>query len=81
VTTKTPISSTPANPPPPKTPPYPAHWETVADLRVFRTSAGEWEKLIVWRTDMRKRGWKLLKISSDGPEIVAIFGRTKIKDA
>jgi hypothetical protein len=26
---------------------------------------------------MRKRGWKLLKVSSDGPEMVAIFGRTK----
>jgi hypothetical protein len=57
--------------------PYPQHWENVADLRVFRTSAEEWEKLIGWRTDMRKRGWKLLKISSEGPEIVAIFGRTK----
>jgi hypothetical protein len=26
---------------------------------------------------MRKRGWKLLRVSSDGPEMVAIFGRTK----
>ena len=57
--------------------PYPQHWENVADLRVFRASAEEWEKLIAWRTDMRKRGWKLLKISSEGPEVVAIFGRTK----
>jgi hypothetical protein len=57
--------------------PYPPHWENVADLRVFRTTAEEWEKLIVWRTDMRKRGWKLLKINSDGPVVVAIFGRTK----
>ena len=57
--------------------PYPAHWESVADLRVFRTTAVEWERLIVWRTDMLKRGWKLLRVSSDGPEMVAIFGRTK----
>jgi hypothetical protein len=57
--------------------PYPAHWEDVADLRVFRTTAEEWEKLIGWRNDMRKRGWKLLKVSSEGSEMVAIFGRTK----
>jgi hypothetical protein len=30
---------------------------------------------------MRKRGWKLLRVSSDGPEMVAIFGRTKIDRA
>jgi len=67
-----------AKPPGPEnTPPYPPHWENVADLRVFRTTAEEWEKLIGWRTDMRKRGWKLLKVSSEGTEMVAIFGRTK----
>jgi hypothetical protein len=60
--------------------PYPPHWENVADLRVFRTSAGEWEKLIGWRTDMRKRGWKLLKVTSEESEVVAIFGRTKTKE-
>jgi hypothetical protein len=52
----------------------------VADLRVFRTSAEEWEKLIGWRTDMRKRGWKLLKVTSESSEVVAIFGRTKTKE-
>ena len=57
--------------------PYPAQWESVADLRVFRTTAEEWDKLLSWRTDMRKRGWKLLRVSSDGPEMVAVFGRTK----
>jgi hypothetical protein len=57
--------------------PYPAHWEQVADLRVFRTTAQEWEKLIGWRADMRKRGWKLLRVASEGPEMVAVFGRTK----
>ena len=69
----------PAAPAAPATP-YPPHWENVADLRVFRTSAAEWQKLIGWRTDMRKRGWKLLKITSEGAEVVAIFGRTKTKD-
>ncbi len=57
--------------------PYPPHWEAVADLRVFRTTSQEWEKLIGWRADMRKRGWKLLRVSSEGQEMVAIFGRTK----
>ncbi len=57
--------------------PYPPHWEAVADLRVFRTTSQEWEKLIGWRSDMRKRGWKLLRVSSEGQEMVAIFGRTK----
>lgn len=61
----------------PASKPYPAHWEQVADLRVFRTTAQEWEKLIGWRADMRKRGWKLLRVSSDAGEMVAIFGRTK----
>jgi len=56
---------------------YPAQWESVADLRVFRTTAVEWERLIVWRNDMLKRGWKLLRVTSEGPELVAIFGRTK----
>ncbi|HWC72695.1 MAG TPA: hypothetical protein VG454_02075 [Gemmatimonadales bacterium] len=60
--------------------PYPPHWENVADLRVFRTTAAEWEKLIGWRTDMRKRGWKLLKVLIESSEVVAIFGRTKTKE-
>lgn len=57
--------------------PYPPQWESVADLRVFRTTAEEWAKLPAWRNEMRRRGWKLLRVSSDGPELVAIFGRTK----
>ncbi len=61
--------------------PYPPQWEAVADLRVFRTTAQEWQKLIGWRADMRKRGWKLLRVSSDGPEMVAVFGRTKAERA
>jgi hypothetical protein len=26
---------------------------------------------------MRKRGWKLLKVTSDEVELVAVFGKTK----
>ena len=61
--------------------PYPPHWESVADLRVFRTTTQEWAKLISWRADMQQRGWKLLRVSSDGPEMVAVFGRTKAERA
>src|SRR5881296_154219 len=57
--------------------PYPPQWEQVADLRVFRTTSHEWEKLIGWRADMRKRGWKLLRVASEGTEMVSLFGRTK----
>jgi hypothetical protein len=61
----------------PASQPYPPQWEAVADLRVFRTTNEEWAKLITWRADMGKHGWKLLRVSSDGPEMIAIFGRTK----
>ena len=57
--------------------PYPEAWEQVAELRVFRTSARDWERLITWRQDMRKRGWKLLKVTSDEVELVAVFGKSK----
>lgn len=58
--------------------PYPAKWESVAHLRVFRTTAGDWPKVVSWRTDMVKRGWRLLRVSSTAEEIVAVFGKTKI---
>ncbi len=29
---------------------------------------------------MLKRGWKLLKVTSEETEVVAIFGRTKSKE-
>ena len=85
MTTKLPPATTLATPATPATSPshstpYPPHWEHVADLRVFRTTVQEWEKLIGWRTDMRKRGWKLLKVTSEETEVVAIFGRTKTKE-
>jgi hypothetical protein len=57
--------------------PYPADWESVADLRVFRTAAEDWERLVSWRQEMRRRGWRLLRVTHDGPELVAVFGRTK----
>jgi hypothetical protein len=46
-------------------------------LRVFRTTSDEWSKLIAWRADMRRRGWSLLRVSSEGDEMTAVFGRTK----
>ena len=58
--------------------PYPAKWESVAHLRVFRTSSGEWDKVVSWRADMVKRGWRLLRVSSTAEEIIAVFGKTKI---
>jgi hypothetical protein len=57
--------------------PYPESWEQVADLRVFRTDAEDWDRLATWRQDMRKHGWKLLRVTSDEVELVAVFGKTK----
>ena len=57
---------------------YPRSWENVAHLRVFRTSSGEWDMVVTWQADMVKRGWRLLRVSSDAEEIVAVFGKTKI---
>lgn len=62
---------------PPDDRPYPDQWERVAELRVFRAPHAAWEKLIAWRNDMRKRGWRLLRVSSDNNELVAVFGKTK----
>jgi hypothetical protein len=58
--------------------PYPVKWENVAHLRVFRTTPGDWSKVVSWRADMIKRGWRLLRVSSNAEEIVAVFGKTKI---
>ncbi len=66
------------SPPRPSTDkPYPADWEEVAELRVFRAPEDDWIKLVTWRADMHKRGWRLLKVNSDTGEVVAVFGRTK----
>ena len=56
---------------------YPADWERVAELRVFQTTATEWAKLIGWRNDMQRKGWRLLQVSSATDEMTAVFGRTK----
>ena len=57
--------------------PYPREWEDVAEVRVFRTSQEQWSRLIGWRREMRRRGWKLLRVQTDRREMVAVFGRTK----
>ena len=57
--------------------PYPVDWEEVAELRVFRTTDERWQRLIGWRSDMRRKGWRLLQVSAVAGEMVAVFGRTK----
>ncbi len=57
--------------------PYPRYWEDVAELRVFRTTEQRWQRLIGWRSEMGRKGWKLLQVSADGNDMVAVFGRTK----
>lgn len=57
--------------------PYPDSWEDVAELRVFRASTERWQRLMSWRTDMRRRGWKLLQVTAEGDQIAAVFGRTR----
>jgi hypothetical protein len=57
--------------------PYPEDWEAVAELRVFRTTEQRWQRLIGWRAEMGRKGWKLLQVSADGTDMVAVFGRTK----
>ncbi len=57
--------------------PYPPDWDRVADLRVFRTSPQEWQKLIGWRWDMKTKGWRLLQVTSGASNLVAVFGRTR----
>ena len=57
--------------------PYPDNWESVAELRVFRATAQRWSSLIDWRRDMKRRGWKLLRVATEKGDVVAVFGRTK----
>ena len=57
--------------------PYPVDWEQVAEIRVFRTTPKEWQRLVSWRGDMKKKGWKLLRVTTDRGELVAVFGRTR----
>ncbi len=57
--------------------PYPESWDKVAELRVFRTNPSQWAKLISWRNEMKRKGWKLLKVSTEKTEMTAVFGRTR----
>lgn len=58
-------------------PPYPPSWDQVAEVRVFRAAVAEWERLISWRADMKRKGWKLLRVNTRDTEITAVFGRTR----
>jgi hypothetical protein len=57
--------------------PYPEDWENVAELRVFRTTEERWQRLIAWRAEMQRKGWKLLQVTASMGEMVAVFGRTR----
>ena len=56
---------------------YPASWDQVAEIRVFRATTDEWERLITWRGDMKRKGWRLLRVNTKDTEIIAVFGRTR----
>lgn len=57
--------------------PYPEAWERVAELRVFRAPAEDWDRLASWSADMRRRGWKLLRVTTETGELVAVYGKTR----
>jgi hypothetical protein len=57
--------------------PYPEGWDAVAEVRVFRAAAPKWTSLIGWRAEMRRKGWKLLKVATEQSEVIAVFGRTR----
>ena len=57
--------------------PYPEQWDEVAEVRVFRTTVPKWTNLIAWRAEMRRKGWKLLKVATESEEMIGVFGRTR----
>jgi hypothetical protein len=63
--------------PPPAGKPYPPEWDAVAEIRTFRAAHAEWEKLAGWTADMRKHGYRLLRVTSDGGQIVAVYGKSR----
>ena len=63
--------------PPRPTKLYPEYWDRVAEIRVLRAPPDDWQKLIAWRTDLAKHGFRLLRVTSEGQEMVAIFGRSR----
>ena len=69
----------PARPDSPQGQPYPPDWEDVAELRVLRTRDQHWQRLIGWRAELNRMGWRLLRVNASDGELVAVFGRTKDK--
>jgi hypothetical protein len=69
--------SLPARPEIPQGQPYPPDWEEVAELRVLRTREQHWQRLIGWRAELSRMGWRLLRVNASDGELVAVFGRTK----
>ncbi len=67
----------PARPNTPQEQPYPPDWEDVAELRVLRTRDQHWQRLIGWRAELNRIGWRLLRVDASDGELVAVFGRTK----
>jgi hypothetical protein len=59
---------------------YPTRWNEVADVRVLKAKPGDWHKLSKWRTDMSRRGWSLLKVTTSDTELTAVFGKTKVTE-
>lgn len=59
---------------------YPTRWNEVADVRVLKAKTGEWHKLSVWRADMTRRGWSLLKVTTTDTELMAVFGKTRVPE-
>ena len=57
--------------------PYPVDWDGVAELRVFRTTEERWQRLMGWRSEMRHKGWRLLRVSAVAGEMVAACGRMR----
>lgn len=57
--------------------PYPPSWDDSAEIRVLKAGAGDWSKVTMWRNDLGRHGWKLLQLTSDEHEIVAVFGKTR----
>ena len=67
----------PAKTPKSQDQPYPPTWEDVAELRVLRTVERDWERLLGWRAELGRKGWRILQVTAESGEIVAVFGRTK----
>lgn len=66
---------------PPEPAYYPTRWHDVADVRVLKAKTGEWHKLSLWRADMTRPGWSLLKVTTTDTELMAVFGKTKVPQA